>query len=614
MLSRNQTERIKLVLRGAFFCQVLSNQVLMKFFIPFLLIASCFTTSLYAQCGGTFKVLHYTETTGFDHNTRNQSLSMFQSWATANNYLVVNDNDGSEFNSLANLQQFAVVVFSNTSGDNGLNATQRANFEAYIAAGGSYLGMHAASDTYRHSTANGNSTGTWDWYAETVAGASVQQNPNHTSQNHNNTMTHQQVGHPTLANVPSPWNKTEEYYYWENGYLSSQFTELLRVGSTGSNTRDDPRMMAHCRNLPGGGRSFYTALGHASSNYSSDQNFRELIKNALLWVAEPNVQAGSLAVSATLVADTCGRSTGKVALTISGGTAPYTYAWNTGATSQDISGLSAGTYSVTITDAEGCQATTDQTVPPLSSATTVGITVLQSIDCHGAATGELQANVVGGVVPFSYSWSNGVTSRRIALIPEGIYEVTVTDGWGCKATRSYQLGQPEPVTISHVQTPNSGGDQNPNGAILLTVVGGTPPFSYSWIGPGGFVGNGASPTGLIHGSYQVTVTDGNDCEESITVIVEEDLTASIGDQFFLRSLLIFPQPTSDKLTIEIELGSAAACEARILSLQGQSIWFAESNGGTKFSWNLSVETFPSGIYLLMLRADGEVLTRKLMIR
>jgi len=245
-------------------------------FTSFLLLI-CF--SLSAQ----FKVLHYTETTGYNHNTKTQSLNMFNDFGPQLNYTVTNDNDGSEFNSLANLQQYHVVVFSNTSGNSGLNATQRANFEAYIDSGGSYLGIHAATDTYRHSSANGNKTGTWDWYAENVAGASVQESPNHTSSSHNNDMT-KPIQHPVTDTLPDPWNKTEEYYYWENGYIDTSFTELLRVASTGSKSYDAPRMMAHCKNLTGGGKAFYTALGHAQSNFSNDQNFRALIFSAVEWI------------------------------------------------------------------------------------------------------------------------------------------------------------------------------------------------------------------------------------------------------------------------------------------------------------------------------------------
>lgn len=230
------------------------------------------------------EVLHYVETTGFDHNTRSVSLSMFQDLGTDLQFTVVQDNDGSEFDSEQNLSRFALVIFSNTSGANGLNQSQRANFEAYIANGGSYLGIHAASDTYRHSSANGGSKGAWDWYAETVAGCSVQQSPNHTANDFNADMTLIPSNSALDANLPNPWNKDEEWYYWENGYLNSNFTTLLEVEQTGSRSYDAPRMAAHYRELSGGGRAFYTSMGHARRNFESDANFKTLMKNALSWI------------------------------------------------------------------------------------------------------------------------------------------------------------------------------------------------------------------------------------------------------------------------------------------------------------------------------------------
>ena len=236
-----------------------------------------------------FKILHYTETSGFDHGTRQNSLAMFQAIGASNNFTVDDDQNGASFDSLTNLQQYAVVVFSNTSGDNILSATQRANFEQYINSGGSYLGIHAASDTYRHSTANGSNTGTWDWYAE-MLGASVQQNPNHVQGTPQDDM-HKIGTHPTTDSLPNPWTKNEEYYYWENGYYDSDNIHVLEVeetvGPNGSvNSYDNARPMSWYKILPGGGKSFYTALGHANSNYTSDQNFMDHIRDAVLWAAD----------------------------------------------------------------------------------------------------------------------------------------------------------------------------------------------------------------------------------------------------------------------------------------------------------------------------------------
>lgn len=245
--------------------------------IIFTLLPFCF---LFGQT----ELLHYVETTGYDHGTRAQSLSMFQELGTEFPFTVVQDNDGSAFDSEANLSRFAVVIFSNTSGANGLTATQRANFEKYIANGGSYLGIHAASDTYRHSSANGNNRGSWDWYAETVAGCSVQEGPNHTAQNFNADMTLIPSATQLDANLPNVWNKNEEWYYWENGYLSPSFTTLLTVEQTGDKSYDAARMAAHFRKLPGGGKAFYTSMGHNSNNFTSDTNFKQLMKNALTWI------------------------------------------------------------------------------------------------------------------------------------------------------------------------------------------------------------------------------------------------------------------------------------------------------------------------------------------
>lgn len=230
-----------------------------------------------------FRVLHFSKTSGFDHGTRQNSLLMFQNMGMAHGFTVDDDQTGAAFDSLSHLQQYAVVIFSNTSGDQILNATQRANFEAYINNGGALIGIHAASDTYRHSTANGAETGTWDWYAE-ILGGSVQVSPHHTNADHSGIMD-KLVEHPITAGLPDPWEKVEEYYYWENGFLDSSNINLLQVRSTGANSYDAPRPMSWYKILPGGGKSFYTALGHANSNFTHDTIFQNHLRNAVLWAA-----------------------------------------------------------------------------------------------------------------------------------------------------------------------------------------------------------------------------------------------------------------------------------------------------------------------------------------
>lgn len=256
------------------------------FFSIFYLFAM---TSLCAQ-PDTVWVLHYTETTGYNHNTWDESRDMFldlcDSMSTpTTTWVLVQDGTGAEFDNLPNLSKFRIVVFSSTSGENGLNMLQRSNMEQYINHGGSFIGIHAAADTYRHSSANGNFTGSWDWYAETLTGASVQAGPSHTNWNHVDTMFHAPASATVdlyCSNLPSPWIKQEEYYYWENGYVNTgSFTPVLSVGETGTNSYDISRMTAQFSALPGGGCAFYTSLGHNPSDFSNDLEFRRLILNAM---------------------------------------------------------------------------------------------------------------------------------------------------------------------------------------------------------------------------------------------------------------------------------------------------------------------------------------------
>jgi hypothetical protein len=122
-----------------------------------------------------------------------------------------------------------------------------------------------------------------------LIGASVQENPNHVSGTPTYTM--QRVGaHPSTYNIPDQWQKAEEYYYWEGGYFAEFNTEVLvveeTVGPNGSvNSYDAPRPMSWYRFLPqSNSRVFYTALGHAPDNFTSDVLFRTHIKDALTWL------------------------------------------------------------------------------------------------------------------------------------------------------------------------------------------------------------------------------------------------------------------------------------------------------------------------------------------
>ncbi len=234
-------------------------------------------------------ILHYTETSGYDHQTRQQSYNMFSQMGVQNGFVVDNDSTGDAFNILVNLQQYDVIIFSNTTGNGILDSVQQQNFMQYIDYGGNFIGIHSATDTYRHSTANGTNTGTWDWFAE-LLGGSVRVNPSHVNGTPSYNL-YAQSAHPLLNNIPDPWYKAEEYYYWEDGYLNPANIVLQEVEQTTGpngqvNSYDSSRAITWYRELPAGQRVFYTALGHDVSNYTSDTTFYKLLENAVLWAGD----------------------------------------------------------------------------------------------------------------------------------------------------------------------------------------------------------------------------------------------------------------------------------------------------------------------------------------
>lgn len=301
--------------------------------------------------------------------------------------------------------------------------------------------------------------------------------------------------------------------------------------------------------------------------------------------------AAALAISLAGTNISCfGANNGSIVANVSGGTTPYTYAWSNGATTASVSGLAAGTYSVVVTDANGCTVTGDYLVtePALLTVTMSGTTA----SCNGSAT----ATATGGITPYTYLWNNGATTQTISNVPAGAYSVVVTDANGCTVNGAYTITGGSPInpttaivnvscfgtstgsiTVTgaggvapHTYNINGGawqtgnvfsnlpagtyvigakdangcsdfvnrtvtqptllvvvvdntvrpcGSSN-NGRIFITASGGTGAKTYSWTGPGGYTSNVQDPNNLYAGIYNLTVTDTKGCTASLEVNLE----------------------------------------------------------------------------------------------
>jgi hypothetical protein len=239
------------------------------------------------------------------------------------------------------------------------------------------------------------------------------------------------------------------------------------------------------------------------------------IATASVTLTQPN----ALLANATLVNNiNCnGSNTGAAQSTPSGGTPAYTFAWSNGATTSSISSLSAGTYTLTVTDAHGCNATGSVTITQPSAALLANVTLVNNISCNGNNNGSTQSAPSGGTPTYIYSWSNGATTSSISGLSAGAYTLTVTDAYGCTATGSVTITQPSALLANATITSNVNCNNNNSGSIQSAPSGGTPAYTYTW-------SNGAttsSISSLSAGSYTVTVTDHNGCTATAAATITQ---------------------------------------------------------------------------------------------
>lgn len=247
---------------------------------------------MYAQIHSQAKrILIYHETEGYRHASIDDGIKMFEDLGNENNIWATDVSQNSNVFNTSNLSQYDAVVFLSVNGNDILSNTEKTALENFIASGNGFVGIHASSDAF-----NDNS---WPFYTE-LLGAIVQEDPYHTSSNY--TADVEVVSDNSiidfLGNVGADWEHTDEFYYWEGGYLSSDNTVLLKVESTGSNSYDAKRPITWFKEsitydddnnsetpdvTLSGIRSFYTGLGHHEVDYLSNSDFRTLLKNATLW-------------------------------------------------------------------------------------------------------------------------------------------------------------------------------------------------------------------------------------------------------------------------------------------------------------------------------------------
>lgn len=215
-----------------------------------------------------------------------------------------------------------------------------------------------------------------------------------------------------------------------------------------------------------------------------------------------------------------GGNNGAATANHNGGQQPYSYQWSTGDTTQTITGLSAGNYSVTVTTGNGCIILSSVIIPqpaaPLSLTSSQ-----QDVSCFNGNNGNAAVNVSGGSGPYYYTWNTNPQQNNSTAVnlTAGSFTATIIDSEGCTIAAAFDITEPAPLSIINTDLINVTCFGLSNGSAGVAVTGGVGPYSYSWSNNPG--NNNSFISNVTAGNYIVNVTDNNNCPAQLTIAINQ---------------------------------------------------------------------------------------------
>lgn len=285
-----------------------------------------------------------------------------------------------------------------------------------------------------------------------------------------------------------------------------------------------------------------------------------------------------------------GMHDGSLNLTPGGGTGPYSFAWSTTATTEDITGLGDGTYTVTITDNKGCQKDFSyafQEPGVLSLDPAVMRYAGYGVRCKGSTDGQIDLTVSGGTTPYSYAWSNGATTQDVSALAPGFYNIAVIDAHGCPAAVSnLEVKEPTAVALDPASVKNVSCKDGSDGVVTLTANGGAGFYEYSFNGT--VWQDEATFQGLQAVAYTFSMRDVNGCSIQRTVTLTEP-----------EKLVLSPVSKT-----ETTCGEANG-KAEVVAAGGTAgyayAWYDIQNNNTQVSATATATALASGDYHVIAR-------------
>jgi hypothetical protein len=313
-------------------------------------------------------------------------------------------------------------------------------------------------------------------------------------------------------------------------------------------------------NAVGGNGNFTYSIGGSfvsTSTFSSLQanNYAVTVQDGNGCSSTQSIVVGTISnlnasISVTSTITCPGGNNGALQVSTTGGSPTFNYVWSNNQTSASISNLIAATYTVTVTDALGCQKTATQIITQ-PAAFSINPTT-NPASCFGASTGSITVNVSGATPPYQYSLNGGnfQSSNQFSNLSAATYSVTVRDASQCTSSASVVVSQNTAIS-ANTQATNVLCFGQSNGSIIVNASGGVSPYQYA-INSGNFQGSN-SFSGLPASSYQITVKDANNCTLNISQIITQP--AAISATASTQPVTCFGQ-SNGSITINASGGTA----------------------------------------------------------
>jgi len=291
-------------------------------------------------------------------------------------------------------------------------------------------------------------------------------------------------------------------------------------------------------------------------------------------------------------------SDGSLEINCTGGTLPYIYEWSTGDSTQNLSGLSTGSYNVVVTDANGCWTIISGEVAQPDSIVITGNN--SNPTCYGEENAWLNVEVSGGTEPYLFDWSNGQSAEDLSQIGAGTYFLTLTDQNNCVHQTAFYIPEPDPLSID-LNSPLNFHDDNityhggSDGSIETTVTGGTAPYTYSWSNNGQTL----DQENLVAGVYYLTITDANGCKSLDSIRLFEP------DNFAIPTIFT-PNEDGDNDVFEIRgLEAYPFNQLTVVNRWGNIVFEQKDYNNTWKGTRKTGEELPDGVYFVIFKTTTD---------